>query len=244
MACNECADYKNDCEMMKTYQVKLGKVLDCATCIKLTDPIDTQVFDLLPMIQAGETITSWELLVDEETDDRRLRYSPEEYTRTHGRKGTVCDVCIPDLENTFRINEIGNVEHTLPADGDTLVYDTASKTYKMFNLKGALADVNKRIDDLSTKIDNFDGDITNLTVELNKQTGRINQLFELVASLSARVDGIEQRLSNIENAIYNWGSDKTTKIPRGNINVTSGGATSNNGIFSRAKDQNEDLNFN
>ena len=40
-----------------------------------------------------------------------------------------------------------------------------------------------------------------------------------------------------------WANDKTTKIPRGTINITSGGPNSNWIIQSRDKNQNNDLNF-
>lgn len=234
--CDKCNDYERR-------RVKLGKVADCGTCVHLVDSIGNQTFDLLPMIQAGETITSLKLLVDEDTNDRRIRYYPEEYTRTDGREGVLCDICIPDLENTFIVNEFGNVEHTPPREGDTLMFDIETNTYKMFNLKDALEDIDQSFANMKKRVDNIETRLGNVSNKLDQQTLRIDQLFENLTVLTNKVNDLAGRLSAIENAIYNWSADKSTKIPRGTINITSGGPNSNWIIQSRAKNQNEDLNF-
>ena len=46
-----------------------------------------------------------------------------------------------------------------------------------------------------------------------------------------------------KNELVKTLNDKETKIPRGTINITSGGRTSNWIIQSREKNQNNDLNF-
>ncbi len=78
--------------------------------------------------------------------------------------------------------------------------------------------------------------MTVLEGKILEQNQKIQALTELVAAY-------ENRIADIENAIYNWASDKNTKIPRGNINVTSGGYSSGNGIYTRATNTDEDLNF-
>lgn len=225
-------DYR-DCDGILRRRVKLGYVPDNPTAVQLVDSIGNQVFDLLPVIQAGETDTSIALL----NDTRRIRYYPEKWTRTQGQDGCYYDICIPDIEALMLVNEIGNVEDKDPiADGDILYYDVTEQKYVMFNLKTALADIdlaitntNNRIDALSERVTTLEGDMT----ELQRQ---MRELIETVGALAIRVQ-------DIENAIYNWTNDKTTKIPRGTINITSGGPTSNWIIQSRDKNQDEDLDF-
>ena len=228
-----------ECEEYKSRRVKLGYVADNPTAIQLVDSIGNQVFDLLPVIQAGETDTSIELL----SDIRRIRYYPEEWTRTEGASGCYYDICIPDIAALIDLNELRNVESVLPATGETIVYNAATQQYEMFDLAGALGSLSGDIANTNTRIDNLDGRVTTINNNLTAQTQRINQLFELVTQLTNALQALTQRVTDIEGAIYNWSNDKTTKIPRGTINITSGGYNSNWIIQSRAKNQDEDLNF-
>lgn len=221
------------CEEMSIRRVKLGYVADAPTSVQLVDSIGNQVFDLLPIIQAGETDTSIELL----NDIRRIRYYPEVYTRTEGKEGCYYDICIPDIAALIDLNELRNVESTETIEtGATIVYNNTTKQYEMFNLFAALNDIDARLDAIEGD-DSLLRRIEALERTVREQNQRILELANLVGTF-------ERRLSDIENAIYNWTDDKTTKIPRGTINITSGGAQSNWIIQSRAKDQDEDLNFN
>lgn len=228
-----------ECEEYKSRRVKLGYVADCGTCVQLVDSFGNQVFDLLPVIQAGETDTSIELIAP----TRRIRYYPEEYTRTEGESGCFYDICIPDIAALMDLNELRNVVSAAPATGETIKYNAATGQYEMFDLDGALAALGGNIDDLLARINALDSRVTTVTNNLATQTARINQLFEITTQINNALSALADRVSAIENAIYNWSNDKATKIPRGTINVTSGGYNSDNGIFSRAKNQNEDLNF-
>ena len=228
-----------ECEEYKSRRVKLGYVADNPTAIQLVDSIGNQVFDLLPVIQAGETDTSIELL----SDIRRIRYYPEEWTRTEGASGCYYDICIPDIAALIDLNELRNVEDALPATGETIIDNATTQQYEMFDLAGALGDLSGDITNTNTRIDNLENRVNTINNNLTTQTQRINQLFELVSQLTNALQALTQRVTDIEGAIYNWENDKTTKIPRGTINITSGGYNSNWIIQSRAKDQDEDLNF-
>lgn len=228
-----------ECEEYKSRRVKLGYVADCGTCVQLVDSFGNQIFDLLPVIQAGETDTSIELLAD----IRRIRYYPEEWTRTEGEKGCYYDICIPDIAALMDLNELRNVESVAPAAGETIVFNSTTNQYEMFDLLGALADLGSDIGDTNTRITNLENRVNTINNNLTTQTQRINQLFELVSQLNTALQNLTNRVSDIEGAIYNWSNDKTTKIPRGTINITSGGYNSNWIIQSREKDQDEDLNF-
>lgn len=222
-----------DCDEYIQRRVKLGYVPDAPTSVQLVDSIGNQIFDLLPIIQAGETDTSIALL----TDTRRIRYYPEIWTRTDGAEGCYYDICIPDIAALIDLNELRNVvTPTTFKNGDTLVYNTTTQQYEMFNLYDALQDLQDQIDEGRGDTSAIEQRVTTLENKILEQNQKIAQLTELVATY-------ENRIADIENAIYNWSTDKSTKIPRGNINVTSGGYNSGNGIYSRAVDTNEDLNF-
>lgn len=222
-----------DCDGILRRRVKLGYVPDNPTAVQLVDSIGNQVFDMLPIIQAGETDTSIALL----NDTRRIRYYPEKWTRTDGQDGCFYDICIPDIEALMLVNEIGNVENPdVLETGDILIYNATTERYEMFNLNDAIDTINTAINNTNLRIDNLENRVTAIEGDISNLRRAINELTELVATFN-------NRLSDIEGAIYNWTSDKTTKIPRGTINITSGGPTSDWIIQSRAKDQNEDLNF-
>lgn len=222
-----------DCDGILRRRVKLGYVPDNPTAVQLVDSIGNQVFDMLPIIQAGETDTSIELI----NDTRRIRYYPEKWTRTGGQDGCFYDICIPDIEALMLVNEIGNVENPdVLRTGDILIYNATTERYEMFNLNDAIDTINQAITNTNNRITNLEGRVTTIEGDISNLRRAVNELTELVGTFN-------NRLTDIENAIYNWSSDKTTKIPRGTINITSGGANSNWIIQSRAKNQDEDLNF-
>lgn len=222
-----------DCDGYLQRRVKLGYVPDAPTSVQLVDSIGNQIFDLLPIIQAGETDTSIALL----SDTRRIRYYPEIWTRTQGAEGCYYDICISDIAALIDLNELRNVvDTTTIATGDTIVYNATTQQYEMFNLYNAIQNLQDQIDAGGGSTSNLEQRVTTLENKIIEQNQKIAQLTELVATY-------ENRISDIENAIYNWSTDKSTKIPRGNINITSGGKSSGNGIYTRTTDTNEDLNF-
>lgn len=222
-----------DCDEYIQRRVKLGYVPDAPTSVQLVDSIGNQIFDLLPIIQAGETDTSIALL----SDTRRIRYYPEVWTRTEGEEGCYYDICIPDIAALIDLNELRNVvTPTTLATGETIVYNATTQQYEMFNIYDALQGLQDQIDAGGGSTSNLEQRVTTLENKIIEQNQKIAQLTELVATY-------ENRIADIENAIYNWSTDKNTKIPRGNINITSGGRNSGNGIYARAVDTNEDLNF-
>lgn len=236
-----------DCDNYIQRRVKLGYVADSPTSIQLVDSIGNQVFDLLPVIQAGETDTSIELIAP----TRRIRYCPEMWTRTSGREGCYYDICIPDIAALIDLNELRNIESpTTLQTGQTIIYNATTQRYEMFDLSGALSGLGGDIASLLARIVALEGRATTLENNIVQQNQKIAALTELVAqymqavtALTNRVSTLESKMSDVEGAIYNWASDKTTKIPRGNINVTSGGYSSGNGIYTRATNTNNDLNF-
>lgn len=221
-----------ECEQLKNKRVRLGYVAGEPTYIQLVDSYGAQQFDLLPIVQAGETDTSIALL----PETRRIRYYPEKYTRTEGKDGCYYDICIEDIANLIYLNDLADVNAPAPATGQTIVYNAETGMYELFSLSGAIANIENTISALTQRVANLEAAVTNINSRLDNHETRINELNELYATLNSR-------LSAIENAIYNWSTDKNTAIPRGTINITSGGPTSDYIIQSRAKNQNQDLDF-
>lgn len=228
-----------ECEEYIQRRVKLGYVADCGTCVQLVDSIGNQVFDMLPVIQAGETDTSLVLL----TDTERIRYYPEKYTRTEGKDGCFYDICIKDIAALIALNDLRDVDANNPSTGDTIIYNATTGNYELYNVVGEVSRLDGRIDAVDARCDSLQNQITNINTTLADHNRRINQLNENLAALKKTVEALAERVAAIEDAIYNWANDKTTKIPRATINVTSGGPTSNNIIQCRAKNQNNDLDF-
>ena len=159
------------------------------------------------------------------------------WTRTDGEQGCYYDICIPDIAALIDLNELRDVDiPTTLATGDTLRYNSATHTYEMFNIDSALAD-------LQAQITSGGGSVTSLTQRVATLENKILEQNQKIAALTELVATYNGRIAEIENAIYDWGNDKNTKIARGNINITSGGYNSGNGIYTRAVDTNEDLNF-
>lgn len=175
---------KKDCEPIKDDRVKLGYVPGAPTSIQLIDALGGQPLDLLPVIQAGETDTSIELI----NETRRIRYYPEEYTRTGGDSGCFYDICIPDIEALMLVNEIGNVESTQPRNGDTLVFNSTTQMYEMVNLDDALGSLGDRITNLSNRVDALEQRVNNLSNSLTEQIARIDNLYNLMTQVNNRID--------------------------------------------------------
>lgn len=62
--------------------------------------------------------------------------------------------------------------------------------------------------------------VTNLFEPYDLKTV-IGDINTAITYMDAKITNLTNRLTDIENAIYNWGPDKTTKIPRGDINLYS-----------------------
>lgn len=77
-----------------------------------------------------------------------------------------------------------------------------------------------------------------VTFNLDDALAEINQKINL---LTQRVTNVENRLADIENLIYNYPADKTTKIPRANINHFSGNPADRIGILSHDGEADNDV---
>lgn len=159
--------------------------------------------DLTPMIQAGETNTC--MRPDDERE--RIEYLNEHYYTQHGNVQCVTG---KQIANWINVEDLKDVAIDAKHEGDVLYWN--GNAWVTFNLKSKLEQIDNTLNDHQTQINNLNNKITQVANDL--------------ANLGNRV-------SEIENAIYNWTNDKSTKIPRGNINLFSGEWGGNQAIMSR-----------
>lgn len=129
-------------------------------------------------------------------------------------------------------------------DGETefISGDDLSRVISLQLLKDV--DIDKPISDGDVYI--YNGD-TNLFEPFDLKTF-VTTTNTAINRINATLTQLDNRITDIENAIYGWPGDKTTKIPRANINVYGDvGNTDNHdwGIFSHDKNSNitNDLYF-
>ena len=169
--------------------------------------------DLTPMVQAGETNTCMR-----PNDEReRIEYLNEHYYTQHGNVQCVTG---KQIASWINVEDLKDVNIDVKHEGDVLYWD--GNAWVTFNLKSELERIDNTLNDHQTQINNLSNRITQVANDLANLTNRVSQ---------------------IENAIYNWTNDKSTKIPRGNINLTSGGPDSGKGFFTHDGKANNDLDF-
>lgn len=169
--------------------------------------------DLTPMVHAAETNTCMR-----PNDEReRIEYLNEHY---YTQNGPIQCVTGKQIASWINVEDLKDVNIDIKHEGDVLYWN--GEAWVTFNLKDELERIDSTLNDHQTQINNLDKKITQVANDL--------------ANLGNRV-------SQIENAIYNWTNDKTTKIPRGNINIYSGATNSSKGIFTHSGNANDDLDF-
>lgn len=169
--------------------------------------------DLTPMVQAGETNTCMR-----PNDEReRIEYLNEHY---YTQNGNIQCVTGKQIANWINVEDLKDVDIDVKHEGDVLYWNGTA--WVTFNLKSELERIDNTLNDHQTQINNLNNRITQVANDLANLTNRVSQ---------------------VENAIYNWTNDKSTKIPRGNINLTSGGPDSGKGIFTHDGKANNDLDF-
>ena len=169
--------------------------------------------DLTPMVQAGETNTCMR-----PNDEReRIEYLNEHY---YTQNGNIQCVTGKQIASWINVEDLKDVDIDVKHEGDVLYWD--GDAWVTFNLKEALDAINNKLDNHETRITNIENKLTQIEQQITQLGNRISQ---------------------IENAIYNWTNDKSTKIPRGNINIFSGDWGGANYIRSSDGTHDNDLRF-
>jgi len=241
-------NYK-DCELIDAQQVNayFDLSLDELDPTKLIfdSSWSTQTLDLTPAIKAGETVTH--LMLDPSTSPVYLRYDNEagDSECIHG----------DDLSRIISMKYLKDVDQTTgPVAGDVYMYNSDG-TFHTYPLASTVSGINDRLTSLegrATSLENrmslAENNISALNTTVNSHETRIHNLENRMTAAEDNITAISNRVKAIEDAIFNWASDKNTKIPRGNINVY-GDINNNdnhaNGIFTHATDSNitNDLYF-
>lgn len=122
---------------------------------------------------------------------------------------------LSNLWNDTNLEYLKNVVHNGFSNGDILINGGSASAPQWMNFKTY----------------NTSGKYPNLTFK------------QYITKVEEDITDLQNRVRAIENAIYNWSQDKSTRIPRGNINIYSGGV-GNTGILTKTPGNNtNDLRF-
>lgn len=157
------------CENITARRVVLAYVPGEPTKLALFNTIDSSEIDLLPIIQAGETDTKLELIIDE----KMLRYYPERWLSSGGTKGCVHNICLEDIFALMTLGDLGDVDAAGATTGMTIRYNIETGKWELFNLDLALQN-------LQNQITNQTGDITNLLATLQNLTARLTAIEDAI----------------------------------------------------------------
>ena len=227
MKCKGCGLI--ECDSPQSNYVRIGFVEGKPTSIGVYSSWGDSDIDLKRIVQLSETNTHIEL----NKTDRSLDYYQELWLSSEGHQGCINEICLVDVFALMHLNEIGDVKVPNPHSGETIIYNEVTKAWEPYDLVGKIGDLQDQIDDINQDLEDFDEDFNNFQTQVQNQFIQVN----------ARINDLGDSISAIENAIYNWANDKTTKIARGNINITSGATSSSKGIFTHDGQANDDLNF-
>ena len=218
-----------ECDSPQSNYVRIGFVEGKPTSIGVYSSWGDSDIDLKRIVQLSETNTHIEL----NKTDRSLDYYQELWLSSEGHQGCINEICLVDVFALMHLNEIGDVKVPNPHSGETIIYNEVTKAWEPYDLVGKIGDLQDQIDDINQDLEDFHEDFNNFQTHVQNQFTQVN----------AQINALGDRISAIENAIYNWANDKTTKIARGNINITSGATSSSKGIFTHDGQANDDLNF-
>ena len=147
--------------------------------------------------------------------DRTLDYYQELWLSSDGHQGCINEICLVDVFALMHLNEIGDVKVPNPHSGETIIYNEDTDSWEPFDLVGTINGLQDQIDETNDALDQLQ------TAFNNFQTTVQNQFTQMNA-----------RIQSIEDLIYNYPTDKNTKIPRSNINHFSGDPNNRIGILS------------
>lgn len=175
--------------------------------------------DLKDVVKNGETITH--LRLSPADDPTVLRYERED--------GGVDCITGEELSKIIYLRYLADVEqpHTLQ-NGEVLMYDSASDTFKYYNLASAISLINTTLGSLQTAV-------TNLQNSLSALTNRVTTAEGNITNLQGRMSTVEAKLTPPS------GVPNNVKVAFGNIN-TYGDITNTNlktsGIYTHSPNTN------
>lgn len=212
--CDGCG--LKECNSPQTNYVRIGYVEGKDTSIGIQSSWGDSDVDLAPIVKRAETDTKLDL----DKVQRTIDYYPELYLSSGGHAGCVYSLCLTTIFGLMHLNEIGDVKVPTPHTGETIIYNEETKQWEPYN-------VVQKIDEINT--------------HLNRIDASISALENRITNVEGRLTNAENSINSISNLIYNYPADKTTKIPRSNINIYSGAGNGPYYIKSRDGYTNNDL---
>ena len=209
MKCKGCGLI--ECDSPQSNYVRIGFVEGKPTSIGVYSSWGDSDIDLKRIVQLSETNTHIEL----NKTDRSLDYYQELWLSSDGHQGCINEICLVDVFALMHLNEIGDVKVPNPHSGETIIYNEDTDSWEPFDLVGTINGLQDQIDETNDALDQLQ------TAFNNFQTTVQNQFTQMNA-----------RIQSIEDLIYNYPTDKNTKIPRSNINHFSGDPNNRIGILS------------
>ena len=209
MKCKGCGLI--ECDSPQSNYVRIGFVEGKPTSIGVYSSWGDSDIDLKRIVQLSETNTHIEL----NKTDRTLDYYQELWLSSDGHQGCINEICLVDVFALMHLNEIGDVKVPNPHSGETIIYNEDTDSWEPFDLVGTINGLQDQIDETNDALDQLQ------TAFNNFQTTVQNQFTQMNA-----------RIQSIEDLIYNYPTDKNTKIPRSNINHFSGDPNNRIGILS------------
>lgn len=209
MKCKGCGLI--ECDSPQSNYVRIGFVEGKPTSIGVYSSWGDSDIDLKRIVQLSETNTHIEL----NKTDRSLDYYQELWLSSEGHQGCINEICLVDVFALMHLNEIGDVKVPNPHSGETIIYNEDTDSWEPFDLVGTINGLQDQIDETNDALDQLQ------TAFNNFQTTVQNQFTQMNA-----------RIQSIEDLIYNYPTDKNTKIPRSNINHFSGDPNNRIGILS------------
>lgn len=200
------------------------------------DPIDTATLkldtswgctavDLTPAVKVAETITH--LFI---TPEGSLQFNREDYGREGVEDGGVDCITGNELSRIISMQLLKDVDQTQKVkDGMVYMWDGIANLFEPYDLKAFVNQTNDTLESHGAAIDTLQSSVASIQNTLALLTKRVSNLETRLTKLEDRVTTVESdlnslkgRVSAIEGAIYNWGTDKSTPLARGTINVYGG----------------------
>lgn len=136
--------------------------LDDPTKLKFGNSWGDITLDLTPAIKAGETLTY-------------LKLAPEgapTYLEYDGEDGIPQCISGDDLSQIISMTKLKDVDQTTPPeDGDVYMYDGTTNTFKTFDLKTFVTNVNNLLSSLQQYVSNLQDVTTQIQQVINKPSG-------------------------------------------------------------------------
>lgn len=174
--------------------------------------------DLTPAVKTAETITH--LFLTPSVNPTALQYNREDYGREGVEDGGFDCITGDELSRIISMQRLKDVNQSTPIEsGDVYMWNAITNLFEPYDLQSFVTNTNKMLEKHEANITTLQGDVVTLQQNIQLLTTRVSSLEQRVTKVESDISNILQRLSAIEGAIYNWASDKTTKIPRGTINI-------------------------